>query len=1256
MVDSANPFSVAQSAPTMEDSQVIPAFNPLDGIINREEKDDTQPQSQTYNPLDGIITREPNSDIPEEFRRPTPPYENTSSIQEAEELSYQELAGDTEYMSMLNDYMSDRLGENNTQRENESNEDFIKRFVSHVRRFELNTFKLGQQISWIRNASDEERMEFGYIYSQLDKLPSFYEAGGASTVGAIRDIGGSLLLDPLTYLGFGAGKAATTVASRGVIQALKDRAKREAIRRAAKSARTVTGVGIAAEGGVGAIQSRGIQEIEKLAGQRENIDYGFGVGGVGFGAAVGLGMGGLGAKLSGALSSARIAGIARRDVRRGLRAKQARAEALKARNPAAVNNAVDSAQEATDNVFDLGPGKVPSTSLLNYSALDKEAGRLELDKLGELADSGLTAVQFNRELMKRAGRVVTGLVQELANNGKLGAIVDEDTTASEVVARVINDRYKKGMSADEIAERTRDVFKSRDIDELIATAVSDAEVRIQGTISEAKGARAKAAREEEVNRKLQEEFDDALDAAIARSGLTPEQFANAMGASVSDAGSLMGTLGQVGKIIKSLGRLDPELEKKLMTVSKSDETATIMNQAIDLIRRLDLNRRALMVTQLATTVRNVATGVSRLTMETASDLMESAIYQMGRGSEAARLGDANIAAPGNFSDILRDGFGKLIRLNTVIETTSLTDDLLKHNRRLAGRMDRTLQEATEDEARTLWQTTKFLNTLNVAQDQFFRRAIFVNSVEKKLRRAGIIVQKKTLGLEKQAGGGVRLGTKTVGKIDPAKMADKKQFSSLEDLLQSGVKIPNSVLSDSIEEALEFTFSKMPKANTLGGRFVRFVEAVGPGPGLPIGTIAFPFARFMVNALDFQYRFSPLNFFNAAFKYQSGKKLDGLAKAAKDMGKLDEASKEYAKASAAMREFREEVSKAAVGTAALSAAVYHRYHNQDIKFYEYRDPQGTGDLRPFFPLTPYLAIADVLVKGFTDKGRLSDLETKDIIAGITGIQARTGASSYVLDNIADGLGEGGDEMTTNKVRDRVGRLVGEFTGGLLTPARVVRDIISAYDTEEATLRDAGQTDLDFYRAYYNTVAKQLPGLSRTLPAFESPTRSGNIYRERSLMGQIGVPRLETTRNPVEEEMQRLGIKRYTVGARTGNRTANSLANRVMGRIVENNIRDAISTEYYASLSNAKKREFLNRAFQEARESAEVIAEFEETTEPGSTVFDKGEWSKLPSNRRQLAEEYYMEKYGKSVATMAEEEPEVNHYGTAAQLARMIAGGV
>ena len=68
---------------------------------------------------------------------------------------------------------------------------------------------------------------------------------------------------------------------------------------------------------------------------------------------------------------------------------------------------------------------------------DTKAGREALDQLGGFDESGLTEPQFRVELMQRVGRVVTNVVEELAQSGRLGEMVDVDTKASEVIGKIV---------------------------------------------------------------------------------------------------------------------------------------------------------------------------------------------------------------------------------------------------------------------------------------------------------------------------------------------------------------------------------------------------------------------------------------------------------------------------------------------------------------------------------------------------------------------------------------------------------------------------------------------------------------------------------------------------------------------------------------------------------------------------------------------------------------------------------------------------
>jgi len=1176
-------------------------FNPT-SLLDKYKQPSEEKEEEKFNPT-SILNKyvEQSPDIPEELAPPKPKqYDNEAQKQTDEALSFAELSSDEDYISMLREYNEDRFGEDGKQAEDESNEDYLKRFLTHTREFEWNSIDLGRQLDWVRNADEEKRMEFGYLYSQLEKLPSFYEEGGTGYVSALRDFGKSLILDPLNYIGFGAGKVGTFVASRAITQALKQGGKQAAIKEAAKvsgkrllssKAGKIAAAGIAVEAGAAGVQNLKQQELEMLSkkyGDATPEEYD--LLNAGLTSVIGGGVGFLGAKLSGGLGGEQLLKNARE-----ARIKQKTiAKELNARNKTLA--AKEAGERAMDAVTKSATG-----------IFDKDVGKQTLEMLGEAGDSALTDVQFKTELMQRVGHVVTGIVEDLAESGKLGEMVDVDTKASEVIGKIVSDSMQlvEGKSAKEISEQTTKMLTGEgETGKGLLDAISTLDID-----------------------------GDTLQSAISKAGITPKQFVDAFGSSFSEAGKYLQTASNVGKIMKGIREVDPDLHKAIIGDMNADDIVGPLGKAHQVIQTVDKNRRAFMVTAIPTTVRNIATAGARLTMDTASNLIESTLYQFGRGFDAAMTGNAPVNFSEKISNIVSDSFGRLNRMSNAVGTADLADSLLKHNTNLASRLDRTLQEVGTDES--TWKVTRMLNGLNIAQDMFFRKAIFTDAIDKRLRRAGVIVK------------------------NPTKIG---QYKSLEEFTASGKVLPTKVLQEAVEDSLEFTFSRMPKADkgragdTVGHYFIKFNEAIGPVPG-PIGTAAFPFARFMVNAIQFQMQYMPTNIVSSGYRYAMAKNTEKLAKAAKDMGNLDLATKQGQKASKALAQARSDFSKGVVGSAALYSAVQYRKDNQDVKFYYAKNDDGsTTDLRPFFPLTPYLALADVIIKVSEQK----PIDIKEFLEAFTGAQFRTGASSFVLDNMDELLKSERDEITSERMAEIAGQYVGELFGGFTTPLRVVRDVQAAYDTEAAIVRDGRQTtgigsDERFTSALSNTVAKDIPGLAKGLPEIESPTREGTIYRQSPLIGQITGARREAKMNPAEAEFSRLGIERYQIAPTTGDKTADAAIKKALGPIVEKEISELVTSDSYLNKTESKKRASLNQYMNmyKARAKQLAIIEAESSKEKSYTPFDRAQYSKLTDLQTKFADEYYRNKYGKSVIEMQEIEPDKNHLKIAIGIGKALA---
>tara|TARA_Y100000004_G_scaffold10185_2_gene11102 strand:- start:7228 stop:10671 length:3444 start_codon:yes stop_codon:yes gene_type:complete len=1113
-------------------------FNPYAGYDFDSQQNEEQPaekQTDVFDPYAGYdFSDKPSVEEPEVYD----PDEYDLDV----EKSFDEFAEDKGYMDSVEEYAISRYGEDGKKLKDETNEEYLNRFLTHIRGFENNSIELASQLDWVRGATEEEKQNFGYIYSQLDKMPSFFEEGGGSFGRGLRDYAFSIASDPLMLVGFGAGKLAGTAAQRAIVQTFKTKGKKAAMEAAKRisireGAKPIA-IGTTVEVGGETIANLGLQQIEAEAGIITEEDISFLEAGIVGGLTGVLGVGG------GILSQRGIAKQAEKIIEEDKAFQKSIENAGKA--------ASDSVEATTEELAKDGYQYNP---IEGYEVLRPLTEAIQ--ETGEPASQAAKA-QLDKEVANRVTKAASEIARDMIKGG--------DPALSEMV--------QDGAKASEIV---RSIITREDID------------------------------------------SDIISGAITRAGLTAEQFANASGVTLSDSASITGAYGSLGRFVKRMRELDPELQKEYKELFRADDATTFWGKAHDYMMKLDRERRALMVTQIATTARNVATGVMRLGFHTASNIIESSVYHMGRtGNAVAGEGAETTGRRSGIQNIMRDSFGMLGRIVDQGGSKAATDLLLQYNPRLARTLDRSLQEAGPDD---LSKFSLFFNKLNLAQDVMFRRAVFADAVDKRLRR----ISGETMDLEK--------------------------------FVASGKALPNDILQDSVEEALAFTFARMPKVggkkigDTIGRRFIDINEAIGPLP-VGLGTATFPFSRFMVNAMQFQFEYSPLNAINAIYHGAKGKHMKAIK------GVSD------AKSEAELMKARDAMAKSIVGTAALTSAIYYRANNQDTKWYDMKSDDGrTVDARPFFPIAPYLAVADLIVKVANDD--LGEPTLKMIMEGITGAQLRTGASSFVVDTFFEELGsvDGLTGIGAQRAAEIVGGYVGELTGGALTPLRVVNDVIAQFDESAAIVRDSAQAEgltasERATSAFRNKVFKNIPVLQKSLPEYESPTREGPIIKQSPLIGQLTGVRKEARRSVIETELIDLGYENYTVMPSTGDKMADSYTKRHLGKLVETQLASEIDNDFYRNKSRTQRKAIMANKLKRFRKLAKIMgkAEASRGTDKGYTPFDRAEYAKTSKIQRKLADEYYVERYGKTVMEMQEEQPEVNHLKIAKIVGRGLARGL
>ena len=1137
-------------------------YNPLEDLLSIESEEvdavDVDPVSDEYNPLEELLgfgeQEQENTVQQETMQQETVAAEEEAEYNPLEELlsyddsvtpdvddpteydldvekSFDEFAADEGYIESIKEYAASRYGESGIDLlKDKSNQEVLELFLTEVRAFETNSINLSSMVDYMRGASDEDKQNFGYIYSQLEKMPGFLSEGGGSAMSAIADYVGFFVSDPINLIGFGAGRVATAGAKQAILQTFKTQGKQAAIEQAGKlslqAAKKPLAVEMTADLALGTVEDLGRQTIEKEAGMRDDVS------------AVEAGIvGGLTSVLGGVST---LAGTA-------IGVKKSAKELIEEVETATTELAERAARNETKDIEDTGYtfDAVNGREILEGS--DQETRTTA-------RGASLTQAELQVEITKRITKVATEVIGDMVAQNKIPVGLQE--------------MIDNGARASDVA---RVVLSGENIDSTI------------------------------------------LDGAIARAGMSVKDFLDVSGVSLSDAAKTMQSYSEIGKLLNRVNELDPKLAKELNDSFGTDDAAAgILSKGHDFMMRLDRERRAFMVSQIATTARNIATAGMRFTMESGANFIESSLYHLGKSGSAILRGEASMeGARTGLKEIANDTFGAMAYLMDAGASKQLTDHLLKHNPRLARIMDRTLQEVDVDQSLS-WLARK-VNTLNMIQDGYFRRAIFNETVNKELRRIGM---------------------------------------NADDFVASGRALPSDVLQRGVDEALSFTFARMPKVggdragDTIGHYFVKMNEALGPIPGaigVPLGTGAFPFARFMVNAMQFNLAYSPLSAVGAITNGSKGmfnKYVKGLTDA---------------KTEKQLRKAREQFGQATVGTAALFAAIKHREENQDTEWYNVYDNEGrTIDTRPFFPISPYLAVADFIVKMKNDE--LDEAGIQQVMEGVTGAQLRAGASAYMIDsffeNLTDVVGEDGTDIKAEKFAEYMGGYIGELVGAFTTPLKLVNDVMAQFDADAAIVRDARQVEgtgatARGVDAFEKAAFRSVPGLAQTLPEKESPTQEDPMRMQSPLLGQLTGVRPKARRTEVQKELIDLGYADYEVVPSTGDKAADAFVKRAMGKFVEENLSREIEQPSYQRLSVRKKKAAMRNKLKRYRDIAKKVGAADASLEARKegeafTPFDRAQWAKLSTNARKLADEYYMERYGMTVMEKQEQEPTRNHF--------------
>jgi hypothetical protein len=607
---------------------------------------------------------------------------------------------------------------------------------------------------------------------------------------------------------------------------------------------------------------------------------------------------------------------------------------------------------------------------------------------------------------------------------------------------------------------------------------------------------------------------------LKRNNINENQFAQLFKLGASDAGRRLAQLSVANAALKNVGA-------ELSGIAPKDDMATgLLRGFQDGAYKLDNIRRGLLVSQIATSMRNFTAQVGRVGMHTLSKTMDNALN--ATFNPMRRLFGVD-EKPIDYTD----SFNLLLNLTSdkkfAKEATEFaTKYFVNEKDRLFNNYASEVADASQSKTfRGAQKIVDGLNFLNRMQEFYYRRGMFAASLEKTLNKKGISLKEV---IETNNGD-------VISKVDVEKAVD---------------------------DALEFTYAKTPD-NKLGKSFVDLANSI---PFITTGVL--PFARFMSNAMKFQFQHSPLGPLALLSKKERAKVAEG------DMGIF---------------------SKSILGSAVLMGAIEAKRKGYGgEKWYEMRGTDGTTiDMRPYFPLTPYLLVADLIVRMESGRG---GIDAKDIIQGLSGAQFRAGATLELVNNVVEDLTGIDNEVKIN-------RYISDFTAnvlsGYLTPLRMFNDFVDQ-DQEFRTTVPTGEVLPDIGQE----LARSVPFVREQFPEVESPTRAATPGRPETvrvpgteievlgpLARQLTGITVREPKNLAEKEFDRLGFRRRDILPYSGDRTADQILARYMGPVVEEAVSTLVASPNYERLNNPAKEIVLRELLKEIR--AETL-EFAQAEDP------------------------------------------------------------
>ena len=497
---------------------------------------------------------------------------------------------------------------------------------------------------------------------------------------------------------------------------------------------------------------------------------------------------------------------------------------------------------------------------------------------------------------------------------------------------------------------------------------------------------------------MSEESLDQMTSIMGKYGVTRREIAAALFTDASMAGKTLGNLSALQKNFTKAAR-----RKTSGEVAEQVEAETTDRLGTTL-RKLEDIRRLTLVSGVATATRNTLSQTIRSGVDTLVYAFESGINpnkKFGFKNTIAQLKHtySNQEDAANIAQFMLDAFPeqKTRYFNQYSEVKNILNKKNPSQSALADKQSK-LSEGTNTVLDKWESGITTLNYFNRLQEAIYRNGAFTTSIQRQLFNRNI---------------------------------------DMVDVLKSGrltENIDENMIAKAVDDALEFTYASQPKFS-LFRQANNFIVKSGL-------TLAIPFPRFMFKAIEMTYNYNITGAGTALFrmgasKFKGQQISDGM--------------------------YRQLAEGIAGGMPLIALGYLLRDPdggNAGSEWYNLKDGKGNEfDARPFFPITPYLLIGEMIHRGFNPK-LVNDFGSKrnvsEMIEGFTGTNFRgKGPISLLTEDL---LSSSTDPLEMQDTYNNLGRYLGEAISGYGQPFYQIADFAAA--PQQLGIGDGYQRQRDY----------------------------------------------------------------------------------------------------------------------------------------------------------------------------------------------------